>query len=81
MVRRIYTDQKNSYTRKMMWGCFLSSSVGPTHLITEIMTADIYINILEEIMLPNIEDNMPLLWTFWHDNDANHITSKVKRWS
>ena len=51
---------------KILWwkhygiGCFLSFSVDPIHLITDIMTADTCIYILKEIMLPYAEDNMPM---------------------
>ena len=48
----------------MVWGCFSSSGIGPIYLITDTMTANIYTNILKEIMLPYAEDNMPLLWIF-----------------
>ena len=44
----------------MEWGCFSSPGVGPIHLITGIVTADIYINMHEELILPYAEDNVPL---------------------
>ena len=35
----------------MVWGCFSSSGIGPIYLVTDTMTANIYTNILKEIML------------------------------
>ena len=40
---------------------FLSSGIGCIHLILDIMTVDIYINIFKEIKLPYAEDKIPLL--------------------
>ena len=64
----------------MVWECFSSSGIGPIYLITDTMTANIYTNILKEIMLPYAEDNMPLLWIFQQDNDPKHTASIKKRW-
>ena len=64
----------------MVWGCFSSSGIGPIYLITDTMTANIYTNILKEIMLPYAEDNMPLLWIFQQDNDLKHTASTTKIW-
>ena len=64
----------------MVWGCFSSSGIGPIYLITDSMTANIYTNILKEIMLPHAEDNMPLFWIFQQDNDPKHTASITKRW-
>ena len=60
----------------MVWGCFLPS--GPIYLITDTMTANIYTNILKEIVLPYAEDNM--LRIFQQDNNPKHTASITKRW-
>ena len=47
MVSRMYADHKiNSLIHitlkvQKVWGCFSSSSVGPIHLIIDIMTTDV----------------------------------------
>ena len=64
----------------MVWGCFSSSGIDLIYLTTDTMTANIYTNILKEIMLPYAEDNMPLLWIFQQDNDPKHTASITKRW-
>ena len=43
------------------------------------MAADIYINILEELMFPYAEDSMPLLWAFHQDDNPKHKAFKGKR--
>ena len=63
----------------MVWGCFLSSGIGPIYLIRH-YDSYIYTNILKEIMLPYAEDHMPLLWTFQQDNDLKHKACITKRW-
>ena len=65
----------------MVWRCFSSASVGPIYLITDVMIADIYINVLEKIILPYAEDNMPLLLVNQQDNNLKHTVSKAKRCS
>ena len=39
------------------------------------MTAEVYSNILSDAMLPFAEWNMPLSWTFQHDNDPKLVKS------
>lgn len=44
------------------------------------MTKEVYCDILENIMLPYAEDNMPVRWHFQHDNDPKHSSKLVKSW-
>ncbi len=39
---------------------------------------DHYLRILEDVMLPYVEWNMPLIWQFQPDNDQKHTSSVVK---
>lgn len=64
----------------MLWGSFSWYGVGPLFWIKEKMTADIYLNILEDVMAPYAEDNMPLVWKFQQDNDPKHTAKKTKTW-
>ena len=57
----------------MVWGCFSGSGTGPLHKIEGIMDRFMYKDILEQVMLPHAEWNMPLSWIFQHDNDPKHI--------
>lgn len=64
----------------MVWGCFSGQGLGPIHKIDGIMDRFIYKNILENIMLPYAEWNMPLKWIFQQDNDPKHTSKVVKKW-
>lgn len=64
----------------MLWGCFSAQEVGPLYEITGIMDRFQYKNILETVMLPYAEENMPLRWTFQQDNDPKHTSKLVKQW-
>lgn len=64
----------------MVWGCFSWYGVGPLFWIKSIMTQNEYLGILDEVMLPYAEENMPLKWKFQQDNDPKHTSKKVKQW-
>lgn len=64
----------------MAWGCFSANGLGPLHRIQGIMDKWSYKNILEQIMLPYAEWEMPLRWTFQQDNDPKHTSKVVKTW-
>lgn len=62
----------------MVWGCFSGQGCGPLHQVSGIMDRFGYKNILETVMLPYAEEEMPLVWTFQHDNDQKHTSKCVK---
>lgn len=64
----------------MVWGCFSWYGVGPIHWIKDIMDQHVYVDILQNIMLPYVDENMPLIWTFQQDNDPKHTSKLAKNW-
>lgn len=64
----------------MVWGCFSWEGVGPIHLIENIMDRFVYKDLLETVMLPYAEENMPLVWRFQQDNDPKHSSKLVSEW-
>jgi len=64
----------------MVWGCFSYYGVGPIHWIRPIMDQNVYVDILETVMLPYAEYKMPLLWVFQQDNDPKHTSRKARSW-
>ena len=69
---------KHGGSRIMIWGCFSYYGVDPIHLIRGIM--EVYVDILENVMVPYAEDNMPLKWVFQQDNDPKHTSRKARQW-
>ena len=64
----------------MIWGCFSYCGVRPIYHIPWIMDQFEYIKILEEVMLPYADDDMPLKWAFqWH-NDPKHTSKWAASW-
>ena len=51
----------------MVWGCFSTQGPGTICLV-------------ENVMLPYAEWEMPLAWWFQHDNDPKHTSRLVKNW-
>ncbi len=83
------TEFRPQYTTKtikhgggniMVWGCFSWVGVGPIYWIKQIMNADKYVEILETVMLPYAEYDMPLKWVMQQDNDPKHTSKKAKEW-
>lgn len=64
----------------MVWGCFSYQGVGPIYRIESTMTAVTYCNILNEVLLPYAEENMPLRWVFQQDNDPKHTSKLANKW-
>lgn len=64
----------------MVWGCFSGHGIGQIHKISGIMDQYVYKDILENIMLPYAEEELPLRWTYQQDNDPKHTSKLLKRW-
>lgn len=64
----------------MVWGCFSWYGVGPLFWIKKIMDQYLYAEILENVMLPHADWEMPLKWQFMQDNDPKHTARTVKKW-
>ena len=66
----------------MVWGYFSEYRIGPIHRITDTMTATVCRDLLSTVMLPYAECEMPISWTFQHDNDNDpkHTARLIKTW-
>lgn len=71
---------KHGGAKIMVWGCFSYHGVGPIHRIPGIMDAVGYVDILQNVMLPYAEEDMPLKWIFQQDNDPKHTSRRAKVW-
>lgn len=53
----------------MLWGCFGWSGVGPIYRVEGKMDQNQYLHILENVMEPYAEENLPVTWKYQQDND------------
>ena len=61
-------------------GSFSWCGVGQLHRIQGTMDQHMYKEILENVMLPYAEENLPLVWKFQQDNDPKHTAKSVEMW-
>lgn len=59
---------------------FAAQGIGPLAKIRERLDRFQYKDILEDIMLPYAEEEMPLKWNFQEDKDPKHTAAVVKNW-
>ena len=65
----------------MVWGCFTRERVGPLIRIENSITGEVYLNILEEHLLPFIESlDASTIWIFQDDNARPHRTAAVDQY-
>ena len=64
----------------MIWACFSYYGVGPIHWIKTIMDQHVYVDILQNVMLPNVEDEVPFICVFQQDNGPKHTSKTAKKW-
>lgn len=63
----------------MVWGCFSWNGVGPIYKIDGILNKEKYVAILNDVMLPWAEENLPVIWQFQQDNDPKHTAKLTKK--
>lgn len=71
---------KHGGSRIMIWGCFSYYGTGPIYRIENTMDQHVYVSILENVMLPYAEWEMPLKWVLQQDNDPKHTSRRAKDW-
>ena len=64
----------------MLWGCFSSAGVGPIYWIKGKMCSTDYVEILNTVMMPYADEELPLKCEFMQDNDPKHSSKLVKNW-
>lgn len=64
----------------MVWGAFSWYGIGPIVKIEGKMDRFQYLDILKKAMDPFAFENMPITWTFMHDNDPKHSSTIIKEW-
>lgn len=63
----------------MVWGCFGGGNIGKLVEITERMTKEVYLGILEEHALPTAMELIGEGFIYQQDNDPKHTAKIVKR--
>ena len=61
----------------MIWACFSYYGVGP---IKTIMGQHVQVDILQNVILPYADDEMPFICVFQQDNDSKNTSKKAKKW-
>jgi hypothetical protein len=64
----------------MLWGCFCKDRLGPLVLVEGRITADTYIRLLREHLLPFWNDLGPDTYLFQDDNAPVHTARRTKGW-
>lgn len=63
-----------------VWGGMSWYGVGPLVKIDGILDQYKYKDILQNVMEPYADDNLPVTWVLMHDNDPKHTARSVKSW-
>jgi transposase len=63
-----------------VWACFSSRGVGEIAIYRESTTAEVYLSILEEHLLPSASKLFKDYWRFLQDNLPSHTAKSVKKW-
>jgi hypothetical protein len=62
----------------MVWGAMSKTGPGPIHRIEGIMDQHVYVDILENVLLPFANEKIAADWIFQADNDPKHTSRKAK---
>ena len=70
------TQKKRSNTEvpPLWYGRAFRIEIGSIHWIKTIMDQHVYVDILQNVMLPYAEDEMPFIWVLQQDNDPKHTS-------
>lgn len=60
--------------------CFSYRGVDPIRKFADILYRYAYVDIIQNIMIPFSEKDMPLKWILQQDNDAKHTSTIAKEW-
>ena len=69
---------KHGGSNVIVWGSFSWSGADPLHRIQGTIDQHMHNEILENVMLPYVEESLPLVWKFEQDNDPKHTAKCVK---
>lgn len=65
----------------LVWGCMAASGVGQLRFIDGIMDQNVYLDILNNCLLPSAEKlGLRENFTYYQDNDPKHTAGRVRRW-
>jgi transposase len=64
----------------LFWGAMGRRGPGPIHVINGIMNAPMYVEIMNDIMLPYARREMGRGWILQQDNDPKHTSKVAKEW-
>ena len=64
----------------MVWGCFCNNRIGPLVLVEGTLNSDRYIELLEEHLLPFLNNLNIENCIFQDDNASCHASKKTKSW-
>lgn len=63
-----------------VWGWISAEGPGALHIIDGRLTAQKYVELLEEVMLPSVRNRFPNDFIFQHDNSPIHTARVVRNW-
>lgn len=59
--------------------CFSWNGVGPLYRIEGIFYKEECVEIMRDVLLPQVEEKMLVIWTFWQDTDSKYTTRLTRQ--